>query len=650
MRVIIFDTEHTEGVFHPWEENFVLSCIRYHTEERWETLWFDHKNIPADLFHYYSPDSWLLLQSLVNKADIIVGHNLKHDMIVAQYCGNISFEGKQLWDTMVCEYLLSGQDPKREFNLDALALHYNLAGKLKSAKEYWDAGIHTYDIPYDVLDEYVTQDVELTRKIFEIQFYETQNTQIRKVIELQNEFIFSLVDMEVNGLKIDQEKGEELYLLNKKRMEEIEEELCSLFGDRRINVQSNDHLSACLYGGEAVIKWKEWITKTLKSRPETKYYEKEFSEVINMPRLFDPIPRTETKKKGYWKTDKEIIAQLKSRGKVGRRIKSLLIEMSNVAKVVETLRGKKSDAGLLNKVAPDGCVHTFFNNAFTTTGRLSSSKPNLMNMPREGTSPIKSVVVSHLDGILQWDLSQIEWRVVAWLSRDPTMITEIKNKVDQHIAACVEWMELPFISKTDPESKMNRFHAKVFNFRMIYGGSFWGFYLDSNMPRFIKKKWKEICDAFYSKYAIWVEWTRTNIGSVWSNNGWLTIPTGRKFRFHKSVVSDGVPSYPENCIKNYPVQGMSGADILPLACVMIRRWLKNNNLKSKLILTVHDSIVFSYANDELKLLVSFLEKFGPALPVHISDYFQIDFDVPLDGECEYGYNYGSLTPVRSEEL
>ena len=651
MKILIFDCEHREGMFKPWDEDFVLSCVqtRFIDAEKdidnFETLWFEHKNIDD----WYTPapvECWKRLQGLVDNADIVCNHNLKHDIVVTSYLGGINFENKRLWCTMVVDYLIHGQDNTIGYGLDEVAERRGKGNKIGSAKEYWDTGVHTEDIPHDFLQEYAEQDVRLTGDIFKEQLAEVEGKQILKIIQIQNEFILSLAEMEMVGLKIDVERALLIYEKAVKEVAILEQKLKEIFGDNRLNLQSNDHLSAILYGGKCTITTTEWVVKELKSKPESKYYEKSFDEEVEFPQIFEPLPRTELKKKGFWKTDKITLSQLRAKTPLAKQIKTLLNELSIQTKIKETLLGK-GGAGILNKVASDGSVHTTFNNAFTTTGRLSSSSPNVMNLPREGTNPIKEVVIPHFDGLFQWDLSQIEWRDAAFLSQDPVMIHEINTGIDQHIAACVDLMELPFVSKSDTQSKENRDHAKVFNFRMIYGGSFWGFFLDPKMPAFTKTKWKAIIEAFFQKYKGLYNHNQEQLAKVWENNGKLEIFSGRRFTFHKTEYDkkNGDYIYPENAVKNWPIQGNSGGDILPMACVIIRRGMRQRNMKSKMILTVHDSIVFDYVDEELQSLTQLCMAVTDNLTNYISSYFGINWNVNLGGECEYGKRYANLSPV-----
>ena len=393
------------------------------------------------------------------------------------------------------------------------------------------------------------------------------------------------------------------------------------------------------------MSWKEWTIKEYKTVPHSTYRNKEIKEEVNYAGLgFKPLPKT-LGKNGYYKTDKGTIKQLAAPTNKHREVKALLLEYSRTAKVAETLRGK-SGKGLLSKIMSDGHVHPKFNQTVSATGRLTSSSPNGQNLPRGNTSPIKTAIKPTLNGIMQVDLSQIEWRDAAWLSQDTTMIEEINSGIDQHAATVTDMMELKFIDKNDPESKQNRFFAKIFNFRMIFGGSHWGFFNDPNMPKFTLGKWKKILNDFFIKYSGLRSYHIKCIQDG-MRYGELQLPTGRWFKLHKTILKDGVMTYKENHMRSWPVQGLAGGDTLPLMAVIIRRGMRKLQLKSKMILTVHDSIVFDYAEDEKETLVKLCYDVGNNLQRYFSNYYGIDFNVKLEVEVEAGPSYGEL---KYEEL
>jgi len=238
--------------------------------------------------------------------------------------------------------------------------------------------------------------------------------------------------------------------------------------------------------------------------------------------------------------------------------------------------------------------------------------------------------------ILNADLSQIEWRVAAFLSQDPTMIAEINSGVDQHAASCTNLMKLPL-------NKLNRFYAKTFNFRMIYGGTAWGFHKDPHMPKFGIKKWKQVIVDFYLKYPMLKVWQDRNIRHVVQGDGTLTVFTGRIFQFKLDTWSG---KYNDRQIKNWPIQGISRGDILPLAGVIIWNAMNKLKLLAKPILTVHDSMVYSCPDNEIDPLADLCMKVFNNLPFYIEQYWGVKWNVSLTGEIEIGKNYGSTKRIR----
>jgi DNA polymerase-1 len=572
-------------------------------------------------------------------ADTVVAHNIKHDMTILRYYG-ISFEKVKLWCTMVAEYILSGQDTRqRTFGLSAVAKHYGFPPKLDKVKALWDAGVNTYDINSDLLHEYVLDDCQKTLDIYRRQVVEVARQKMQKIVDLQMEWTLSLSDMELGGFKFDVEAAQKI-------VDEYEYEMDKLLNEIRgfavMNYDSEDELleefnpgspkqvSAYLFGGTLKMDGKIWTSRELKK--ETKYYQKKGKVEVTMPGLgFEP-PTKKRNDDGSVPTDKTIISKLRGNTPDQKIVLSALTQYSKFKKAKETLKGKTEKKGLINKVRSDGHIHPNFNQCVATTGRLTSSDPNGQNLPRGSTSPIKTCIVSSfLDGcILQIDLSQIEWRAAAWLSQDKTMMYEVNSGIDQHNEACVHLMELPL-------NKENRNYAKIFNFRMIYGGVAYGYYMDQKMPNFSLKKWQQIVNDFYEKYHGLAEWQYERYTDVMMY-GEMIIPTGRKFVF----IKDEKGEYPERNVKNYPVQGIAGADILPLLGVMIRRGLKHRKLKSHYSLTVHDSLVLDVDSSERSTVIDLISKCVASLSQSVSRYYNIDWNVRLEGEIEYGNNYGKL--------
>lgn len=239
--------------------------------------------------------------------------------------------------------------------------------------------------------------------------------------------------------------------------------------------------------------------------------------------------------------------------------------------------------------------------------------------------------------ILDVDLSQIEWRVVACLTMDQVMIKEILDKVDQHAAACVDLMELPL-------NKENRTDAKIFNFRAIYANpetAAWAYFMDHKMPSFTQKKWQRIMDGFYEKYSGMFYVHQDWIAQV-RKSGQIVGPTGRVWKFEKEL-KKGVWDYSVTRIRNYPVQGTAG-DVIKVALVYLRKRLAKFPMV-KMLMTVHDSIIFDLpaelAHEVARICIDTFNE----IPDLMLKHFGWKMPVPIDGEADIGPSWGELERI-----
>jgi DNA polymerase-1 len=647
MKIACIDTENSSNVYNSWEPTFYMTCVGVITEEngkrKEDLIWFDHSKVDPTV------DNIKKVQDYVDWADLIVMHNAKYDINVLKSFG-IEFGDTQLWCTMVSDYLIEGQNKEYRYGLNFVAERYDLGQKLDEVKEMWDNGVDTYDIPEWLLGPYCIQDVSLTLSIYHKQVPRVEEKGLWKVVDLQNEYTYTLADMEYNGLLFNKEVALEIVKIHKEKVKYYTEQILKGVPESdNINLSSPQQLSALLYGGLLKTIRYEWTYVHYKTQPYTKYYEKEILDKVKIKGLgFKPNKR-KRKADGYYSVDKTTIASLSAQTKRQREIKKLLVEYSKHAQIVKSIQGRTGDKGLISKVQEDGCLHPSLNQTVAATGRLTSSNPNGQNLPRGGTSPIKKCIVPRFDEVGQVDLSQIEWRAAGWLSQDKTMIHEVNSGVDQHVSTVTDLMEMEFIDKSDPQSKANRNHAKVFNFRMIYGGTEWGFYLDINMPSFGIQKWRDIIKAFFVKYSGLQRFHASCIKIVFKT-GMLKLPTGRWFKFNKRVQNNGVFTFGVNQILNYPIQGMAGGDILPLMAVIIRRGMRKMGLKSLMILTVHDSIVFDVIKEEREKLYRLCYNVGNNLDKYIKSYFNLDWNLKLEVEVEAGPTYGEIKYISPESV
>lgn len=642
---VAIDVETSKKPHHyPWKEGYYLCTVSTYTPFDGKKTWVFRHN------EQDNPDSIKDLEFYLSRFDTLIGQNLKYDLAILRWHEVKLPQDMKFYCTMVAEYLKRFQ-VRGNLDLDSLCIRYGLPIKDDRIKKMWQAGKNTHEIPLDILVEYNQHDAEQAFKVSGFQRPALRKFGLKKVFDLQMEWLDLLCHMESYGIEWDKARAMAYVKKFDKQAKILESKIKKCLERDDLNIGSKEELSAALYGGKIkrkkigpVIKYKNIKTRSpfiFKYADGREVIKLRWNDHKNTPYLnyqfkiyehklkgmgFQPLEKTALEKKGYYSTDKTILGQLRCNTMVQKRVIGLLLKYAIVKKAKETFQGKKGDKGLLSKIGTDDRIHTKYNQAFTGTGRLSSSDPNSQNL----YNWVKKCVIPRYDYIVQGDLSQIEWRAPAQMSGDPTMITEVNSGIDQHAKAVVDLMELPL-------NKSNRKAAKFFNFRMIYGGTAYGFYKDTKMPDFKLKKWEKIVSDFYEKYSGLKAWHTHNIQRVIKGDGTLTIPTGRRFKFE---LENG--KYPERKIKNYPVQGICGGDILPLAAVIIWKGIKKRGMKTIPFLTVHDSVVFDTPANELDRLARLVLHVFNHLPDYLNAYFGINWTVNLTGEVNCGVNYGEL--------
>jgi DNA polymerase-1 len=261
-------------------------------------------------------------------------------------------------------------------------------------------------------------------------------------------------------------------------------------------------------------------------------------------------------------------------------------------------------------------------------------------------NPFKQCFVPSRPGglVLVIDLSQLEWRVAAWMAQDRVAMQEIHDGVDIHSDNAIRFFgDIKF-----------RQAAKIMTFRLLYGGSAYAFFMDPQMPSFTLTKWNEIVAAYEKKYVGIAAWQQRNIISVGQNHGVLISPTGRHYKIPQSAHKrhPGVMVYTETCIKNYPVQGTATGDIVPLAMnEMDDRMHLNPSayVSTNWMGTVHDSLMFDTMPHEVKRVAMVGIQVFEDLPGIISDLWGVDFNLPLTGEATWGPTYGAQTTSVKHE-
>jgi DNA polymerase-1 len=377
MKVLILDVETTiNNKGNPFDETNRLCLVGLSSS-------IDNVARTFDIEFSDSPngDSLRDIQTLIDEHDLLVGFNIKFDLHWLRRYG-LTFTSKRIWDCQLAHFILSGQSNPYP-SLDGVAQYHGLGSKLDTVAEYWKQGIDTDAIPIEVLIEYLEKDLEVTRNVYikQAELLSTTASGLKTLVSLHNQDILVLEEMEYNGLLFDEDK---CLSLSKELEVQIEEIDTKLFGNHMVdgfNPNSNDHLSALLYGGTISIPRREVIgtfkTGARAGQPKERWVDKEYV----LSGFVKPIEGSELKKEGLFSTDEPTLRQLKCKG-VAKDIVETLLKRAELDK----RRGTYYDG--LPKLRrtmnwEQGKLHGQLNQCVVVTGRLSSSRPNLQNFDGE---------------------------------------------------------------------------------------------------------------------------------------------------------------------------------------------------------------------------------------------------------------------------
>jgi len=624
----------------PWTIGSYLCSVGIERQDGTSTVWFFNPND--------RPHEELLaeIQQEIDSVDFLIGHNIKFDLNWLKWIG-LNVKDKPVWCTMVADYLINGQR-KLEYSLNAVAKRYGLGHKLDAMAMYWQAGYETDEIPLEIHEDYLKQDVHLTHDVFKKQLPLIERASLGKITELSFRLTQILSDMEVSGVAFDKEEAIAYCNQTREQVKAMDKTLVDLAGID-FTPSSASQLSAVLFGGSWKKEVPELVVRQLKSG-KFKITTRKTKIEIPIKGLGFKVPDgCLSKKTGLPSTDKNTLDLLKSRDKRSESFLQTLRDQKKLMKVVSSIAGSKEEkeAGLIAVIGKDDRLHPSFNQCITRTGRLSSSNPNGQNFPRNGTSPIKTFFKSKQGVIINLDLAQIEWRIAAELSRDPVMLHELDTGLDIHADNAIRFFDAGQYERGSKEFKKVRTDAKTMSFRLLYGGSAEGFYRDQRMPDYSLKRWREIVNAFYAKYQGLKRWQDEN-AQIAAARGYLRNPSGRVLTFDEEV-RNGIESVDVKQVKNYPVQSAS-SDIMYLGMVKFIERVAELGLKANLILQVHDSMVWDCPVEEAEVLCREGIKLFRSLPQLAKEYFGWDIVVPLTGDCEVGYDYGNTKEIKEEEM
>ena len=507
-----------------------------------------------------------------------IAHNYKFDLLVLKRAG-FTLKGP-VFDTMVAAYLL---DTSQRLKMDTLAKQYlnyepipidELIGKGRSKKTM-------ADIPYSEITNYACEDADITFQLFEILSKKLEEDQLLEISgDVDFPLIHVLADIELNGVKIDsgmleqfsKELTEDLIALEKQIFEITEEEF---------NLNSPQQLGQILFE-----KMK--------------------------------LPAGKKTKTGQYSTSEDVLSKLAGEYEVP----SLILDYRSLSK----LRSTYVDA-LPKLVNPEsGRIHTDFNQTVTATGRLSSSNPNLQNIPirtARGREIRKAFVPADGYKMLAADYSQVELRVIASISGDEQMIEAFRNGEDIHARTAKEIFGLKSIGDVEPS---HRRKAKEVNFGIPYGVSAYG--LASRLG-ISNTDGKEMIDQYFERFPGIKTYIEETVAFA-KENGYVSTLLGRR-RYIPDINSGNwnIRGFAERTAINMPIQG-TAADIIKLAMIHIHDFLQNENLKSRMLLQVHDELIFEIHESESK-----------EVPIKIKELMETAFElaVPLDVEMGLAGNW-----------
>ena len=510
---------------------------------------------------------------------IKVGQNVKYDIQVLK---NYGIEVKApLWDTMIAHYLIN---PGRENNMDSMAeslLHYQTIHIEQLIGPKGPAQKSMRNLSPAEVYQYAAEDADITlrlKNVLEPKLKEVGAEELFHDIEMP--LVPVLADMERNGVRLDTKALDDVRTTFTQRMTELEQEIYQLAGES-FNIASPRQVGEILFGKLKIVE-KAKKTKT-----------------------------------GQYQTSEEVLQSLSS--------KHPIVEKILAHRGLKKLIGTYVDA-LPRLINPNtGHIHTSFNQCVTTTGRLSSSDPNLQNIPvnsEDGKEIRKTIIPDEGEIFFSADYSQIELRVMASMSGDENMIEAFTSNADIHAATSAKIFHKPISAVTKEE----RSKAKRANFGIIYGISVFGLAQNVGIDR---GEAKALIDGYFATFPGVHTFMEESKKKAAEKGYAETLYHRRRYLPDITSRNGTVRAIAERNAINAPIQG-TAADIIKIAMVRIYQRFKAEGLKSKMILQVHDELNFSVVPEEkfhVKQLV--LEEMQNAAALK----------VPLIADCGFGLNW-----------
>ena len=632
------------------------------------------KKFPVDNYYFYE------FKGAIKGATYIVAHNAKFDLAWLREVG-VECDNKVI-DTMISEYVLN-KGIRGKLSLDALSKKYNVIRKENLLGNALSVGLNYSDMSEEDQRKYLCYDVMSTAEVFEKQqkiFRKSANKSLIPIRDLMCQFCSVLTDIERSGMaidlnvltQVDKEYEREQAQLNSY----LNQKVRSLMGDLEVNLSSPEQLSQVIYSCKLVDKksWKSLMnigvdhrgkplprptmdlnsfreavsscfkrSKKVRSakcpscnglggyfkvkkdgtnfKKQTKcevcagkgtiYIDLEDRGGLNLP------PRLSLASAGGFKTDKNTLSMLLN--EVTEPEAKKFIESIVRLSAIETYRSAFIE-GIRKGIKSDGLLHANFNQCITATGRLSSSSPNLQNMPKGRLFPVRKAFVSRFKGgeLVEIDYSQLEFRVAGILATDEVVKREVESGFDVHA----------YTAKvlSDNGEPTERGAAKASTFRPLYGGT------QGTIAQ--RTYFKE----FFNKYKGIFKW-HEHLQNEAIQHKVVTTATGRQFSFPDCQRNfSGTATY-KTQIVNYPVQSVATAEIVPLGVIILFNKLKELGLQSIVINTVHDSVLIDTHPDEVQIV----KEVGPNCLLEAQQEakrrFGLSDFIPLEVEMSIGKNW-----------
>ena len=615
-----------------------------------------------------------LLQSILDRTTLLIMHNAQHDLMWL-WASGFKYDG-EIYDTMLAEYILQ-RGQKQPVSLLACAERRNLNfQKDDTLKNYFKEGYNTNEIPLNELTHYLGCDIDTTTELFHAinseGYSQSCSNGMDRVRAITCEVCRTLTKMYMSGFRVDRIALQRVREEFEQEKADIERRLVTqirdLMGDTPINLNSPEQVSQVIFS-RSVNDKKEWVDlfEFTSNLPEFRDAVAANSTLLRKTRAFScPTcngagSRFKKKKDGsnFKKANK--CPDCSARGYQLEQTKKLAglgfnppnktwvsangfsTSKGNLDILISTAKTRKMDAaiqfledikrlsavstylssfvdGISNYTKEDGFLHVGLTQHITATGRFSGRNPNMQNMPRGGTFPVKRVFVSRWKGghILEADFAQLEFRVAAFLSQDETAMNEIETGFDVH----------SYTAKviSDAGQETSRQVAKGHTFAPLFGASGYG----------RSKAEAAYYKHFNDKYKGIAKWHK-KLGDEALRHRKITTPSGRQYAFPDVERRlNGQPSH-FTMIKNYPVQGFATGDIVPVVLLEMHKRLEP--LQSCLVNTVHDSTVVDVHPHEKDKVIEIISQMNKDLDKIIEEAYDVKMNVPMLLEAKIGPNW-----------